>query len=271
MQFDQPPLLELIAQVKWLTAPTGQAQPTIPLTIPQPIFPTSLQEEFFSSFSKESAASGWTASERMFPSGYPLLSYQPVLRIRSFRDTESHMIYQVGPGVFSAHAMPPYKNWESFRPFAERGLEYLLKVRPPDERDKHFFGVTLRYLDLFTPKLIGDITVGKFLTEILGFSLTIPSVLGAQIRPGVTAEPQLTLSVPLASGLEMQLSVAGNATVGDRKGILMDTAVSTQGVVASNADSVFAVWEEAHNAIRKTFIGLTTKLHSAMGPIEGSQ
>jgi hypothetical protein len=92
-------------------------------------------------------------------------------------------------------------------------------------------------------------------------------VLNEQIRQGETAAPTLSLLLPLESGLKMRLSIVGSSIVGDKKGILMDTAVSTQRAVVSSRDAVLAVWENAHSTIRKTFVGLTTKLHSEMIPI----
>jgi uncharacterized protein (TIGR04255 family) len=271
MQFDQPPLIELIAELRWLPTLSGQGQVLHVPTMPQPIFATSLQEEFFLAFTKESARSGWTASERTVPLGVPYLSYQPVLRIRSLKEAESQMMYQLGAGIFSAHALPPYKNWESFRPFAEHGLDSLLRTRPAEDRDKEFIAVILRYLDLFTTQLIGDVPIGLFLTNILGFSLELPPILREQIRVGAQAEPQVSVRLPLSSGLEMHVSVVGNSTVGDKQGILMDTVVTSKESVRPTRDAVLSVWEEAHNAIRRTFVGLTTKIHSMMKPIEVSQ
>jgi uncharacterized protein (TIGR04255 family) len=270
MQFEKPPLVELVAEVKWLSVPSGSPpqniQPVNP-TSTQPMFATSDQEEFFAAFTRESARSGWTASERMFPSGLPLLSYQPALRVRSLQEKETQMIYQVGPGLFSAHALPPYKNWESFRPFVERGLAYLIQSRPKGERGMEFFSVSLRYLDVFTPELVGDVQLGAFLTDILGFSLQLPGVLTAQLRQGTEAEPTLGLLLPLQSGLEMRLNI-GRGIMGDKSGIIVDTGVSTSRGIGPTSGEVFAVWEEAHTAIRRTFVGLTGKLHAAMIPIE---
>lgn len=267
MQFDQPPLIELVAELRWL-AVSGQGPSNLSPTIPHPILATPPQEEFFHDFSRVTALSGWTASERMLPVGFPLINFQPVLRIRSLKETESQMLYQVGPGVFSANALPPYKNWESFQPFAARGLDFLLKARIPAERQNNFFNVALRYLDVFTPALIGDMSIGKFLTDILGFSLSLPPVLSRQIKAGGEAEPHILLRLPLASDLLMTLQIA-NGIVGDNKGIVMNTEVTSQKEIAPNRDAVLAVWEQAHSAIRETFVGLTTTIHAKMKPLQG--
>lgn len=268
LQFDKPPLIELVAELRWIALPP---QVNAPLGFPQPMMATSEIETFLSNFAQKSAESGWAASERLVPQGYPMLSYQPVYRVRSFKPEESHMLYQLGAGLYSAHALPPYKNWEAFRPFAERGLGYLLDSRVGDDRNKDFFGVSLKYLDVFTKELVGDLSVGRFLTEILGFSLTIPPVLEEQIAEGRESEPTLAIQIPLKSGLDMRISLIGGAVAGDRKGILMDTSVQSNGNVQADKNAVMAVWEEAHAAIRRTFVGLTTRIHSAMIPIEDSK
>jgi len=268
LQFDKPPLIELVAELRWIALPPPM---NAPLGFPQPILATSEIETFLSNFAQKSAESGWTASERLVPQGYPILSYQPIYRVRSFKPEESQMLYQLGAGLYSAHALPPYKNWESFRPFVERGLNYLLDSRVGDDQRKDFFGVSLKYLDVFTKELIGDVSIGRFLTEILGFSLTIPPILEEQIAEGREAEPTLAIQIPLKSGLDMRISLIGGAVAGDRKGILMDTSVQCNRNVQADKNAILAVWEEAHAAIRRTFVGLTKSIHSAMIPIEGSK
>jgi uncharacterized protein (TIGR04255 family) len=264
MQFDQPPLIELVAELKWLPD-TGQTAISPSSTTSVPSLATSSQEEFFSAFFNESARSGWAASERVIPINFPQVTFLPALRIRSTSRDQAPMLYQLGTGIFAANALPPYKNWDSFRPFAERGLEYLLKTRPPSERDRPFFSVIVRYLDLFTPELIGDVSPARFLTETLGFTLTLPPALGKQINVGSEPEPQIALTFPLAPDLTMRLAI-GPGNLGDKKGIVMNTEVSSQGNVEPNRDAVIAVWERAHTSIRNTFMGLTEKLHLAMKP-----
>jgi len=268
MQFSKPPLVELVAELKWLPVAQGP-MPSTSQMVPQPILATTAQEEFFSAFVRESARSGWNASERIVPLNFPLVSQQPALRIRSFSDNEAQMLYQVGPGIFSAHALPPYKNWESFRPFVARGLKCLLKTRAPGEKNQEFFSISLRYLDLFTPEFIGNMPVSEFLTKILGFTLELPAVLQRQVRQGESALPQISIQIPLSSGAQLTLTVGGGAIVGDKTGILMHTDVSNRNGIPATEDDVFAVWDDAHKAIRETFVGLTPALYSVMQPIEG--
>jgi uncharacterized protein (TIGR04255 family) len=269
MQFEKPPLLELTAEVKWLSAPQSPwLQPTNPSDQGALVASLAAHEDFFRRLIAAAAASGWTATERLVAQGQMLLSYQPIVRIRSSQEKDSRVIYQAGAGVFSAHALAPYKNWESFRPFAERGLGYLMQARVGDDSKKEFFGIVLRYLDLFTPDVIGDVSAGGFLRDILGFKLEIPKVLSDQIATGKTVEPrQITLQLPLDSGLEMQMTIAGNAQVGDRTGIIMDIVVSSPRSVPAEINEVMAVWDRAHSAIHHTFVGLTEKIHERMRPI----
>lgn len=266
MQFEKPPLIELVAELKWLPE-FGQTPTTPPSTVSTPTLPISPLEEFYAAFFRESAQSGWAASERVIPPNFPQVVYMPVLRIRSANPDQSPMLYQLGAGIFAANALPPYKNWESFRPFAERGLDYLLKTRPPAEKERPFFSVILRYLDIFTAELIGDMTPARFLTDILGFSLDLPPVLKEQVREGAEAEPQIALSIPLSDDLTMRFAVA-YSNLGDKQGIVVNTEVSCMTGIASNRAAVVAVWERAHTAIRRTFVGLTEKLHTAMKPIK---
>jgi len=251
MQFQKPPLIELVAELKWLVVPAA----------------SSSQEEFFSAFVKGAALTGWSASERIIPVNFPLLSTHPALRIRTLKETESQMLYQVGPGVFSANALPPYKTWESFRPFVEQGLDILLATRPREERDANFLSISLRYLDLFTRDFVGDLSIAEFVTDILGFRLELPEIFEREIKHGEQATPQLSFQIPLATGARMSLSI-GEAVVGDKKGVLMNTEVTDQSGISPQRDRVLAVWESAHDVIRRTFLGLTPKLYSVMEPIK---
>lgn len=177
MQFARPPLVEVVATLRWIPAFPGLITSNIPPDRPQPIFPTPPMEEFLTGFTKQVAMLGWASSERMIPQGMPYLSYQPALRVRSLDDKMSNMIYQVGPGVFSAHALLPYKNWESFRPFAKDGLEALLKTRAIQEQNSPFIAIELRYLNVFTPELVDNISTFRFFTDVMGFGLQLPAAL----------------------------------------------------------------------------------------------
>ena len=65
----------------------------------------------------------------------------------------------------------------------------------------------------------------------------------------------------------MRLGVNGNAVWGDKKGILMSTVVSSQRSVSPELKDISAVFEASHLAIRRTFVGLTERVHSKMVPV----
>ena len=267
MQFDRPPFLEVIASLKWIPVSSGQMKSNIAPEQPQPIFATPLQDDFISGFAKGAAALGLTVSERMVPPGMPYISYQPALRVRALDNENSKMLYQVGPGLFSANAVPPYRNWEAFRPFAQDGLDALLMTRNVEEKGSPFINVALRYMNLFTSELVGQRSTFQFFTEVMGFELKLPETLRSRLKDDQKVEPQLSLRLALRSGLEMHLNFVGTATIGDKTGILMDIIVASKENIVADHNAVSQVWEEAHTAIQDTFLALTTPLHSTMRAI----
>jgi uncharacterized protein (TIGR04255 family) len=261
MQFSQPPLIELIAEFRW--APSGATSAN--QAVPTAVFLSAREEEFFARIADRVSEWGFSASERVVPSGFLVPPFQVVYRFRRPQKKGEHYLYQVGPGVFTANALPPYKNWNAFRPIVQDGINLLIDLRDDSEKNAEFINVSLRYIDLFPPDLTEGQPMLAFLTDTLGIGLDLPSVLSDQAALQKDIQPQVQLNIPLRTGLNMSLTIA-NGVAGGKPGVVMDTTVQAAHPTASNSAAVMETLESAHSSIRQTFLGLTKRLHAKMEP-----
>lgn len=263
MIFANPPLLELVAELRWLPGASGQDNPSGGAVTIQ--FPIPFIEETFETFRRSIAEKGFVASERLVPAGFPTLPFTIAQRFRKPSGQENYA-YQIGLGVFSANALPPYRSWESFRPIVREGVSTLLSSRHASDRAD--ISVLLRYLDMFTEEFTGERKSLDFLNDVLGITLRLPAALAEQTAGLHDVRAALQFLVPLRDGLTMNLAFQ-EATAAGKSGVLMTTEVSTVRPVAADLDSIMENFEKAHGYIRGTFLGLTTKIHDKMKLVEG--
>lgn len=264
MLFANPPLVELVAELRWVAGASVASTPGQPLTLQFPL-PAPQLDETFSRFSEQVATKGFGMSERLVPVGFPYFPFSVVYRFRK-SPAQGNFLYQIGPGVFSANALPPYRNWESFRPTVEDGIQALLESRQDFERGD-FTAISLRYIDLFSEEFTSGMRSYRFLNEVLGIKLALPRVLIDQIGETDKVQSGLQLSIPLKKGLLMNLNLQEGAAAG-KNGILMIIEVLTTQPTPSNLLRIMETLENAHDSIRVTFLGLTEKLTFRMNPVQ---
>ena len=175
--FQNAPLVEIIAEVRW-SDPSAVSAPGTPFGISMP--GTVANDDFLMRFGGLAYASGFKQSERLIPPGFPVPVGQVSHRYRPADDhpdelTKSAM-WQIGPGVFAANGVPPYKSWTEFRPLVEKGIAALVETRPEAVRSSPFSHVSLRYIDAFTERFTEGISAEAFLSEKLGLGFSIPDV-----------------------------------------------------------------------------------------------
>jgi uncharacterized protein (TIGR04255 family) len=115
ISFEHPPLVEVAAELRW-GLPGLSPQAPAGVSFPVAGLPSTGHEEFFTRFSREIAAHGFTMVERLLPPGFPALPFQPVYRFRTAAQESGTRLYQLGTNTFSAHATPPYRSWHEFEP-----------------------------------------------------------------------------------------------------------------------------------------------------------
>ncbi|MBE3025970.1 TIGR04255 family protein [Janthinobacterium sp. GW458P] len=263
------PLVELIAEIRWRSASEGGASVSelAPLG-PVLIMDTGGLDEFYMHFGGRAFAMNFASSERLSPAGVPTFLHQPVYRFKKTTDGVVDCLYQVGPGIFSANAIPPYKSWEQFAPVIRAGLEALLASRPSSEVDEPIMAVSLRYIDLFGPALMGDQTPAAFIRDVLGLRLEIPPALSGLASSEAEVKPFLQLQIPMRDGMAMSFSVGEGGAAG-RQGVIMDTSVATTVDVAPSVDAVMQAFNVAHEAIDASFRKLIAPLSKLLPAEKG--
>jgi uncharacterized protein (TIGR04255 family) len=263
------PLIELVAEVRWNPEAT---QPISQYPVggnPQfvALGGTTKSEEFFMRFGAEVARLNYPATERLVPPGFPPINGQPVYRFRKQAQGDLTSLYQVGTGLFTANAVPPYQTWDQFCPVVKDGVMALISSRPESEKKQPFTVVSLRYIDAFGPELTLGKNIGEFMESVLGISIKLPDGLLNQLAPSSTFKPTLQLQIPMLGGLIMNIGV-GEGIANNKPTIIMDTTVATTVAIAANAEAVMASLNLARNAIHDVFFAVTKPIIELMRPTE---
>ncbi|HTT75305.1 MAG TPA: TIGR04255 family protein [Candidatus Binataceae bacterium] len=261
--FHNAPLIEILAELRWhpaqLSMPFalsgGAAQQPMSIVVGNPL------EVFFGRFSDEISKHGFRRSERLVPPGQAFVQGQAAVRFRS--DPEKlNVLYQIGHGMFSANATPPYRSWSHFLPEVEKGIDALLASRADDEKATSFSSVSLRYIDAFNPNLTKGYDVTTFLSDVLKFRIDLPDVL-VKYRVG-NVRPFLALTIPTAKG-SLYLAYAEGLVAG-KTGIVFDTTFSVVQPIPPQREAIVIALDSAHTVIRDVFMELTKPIHPQMQP-----
>jgi len=263
--FSNAPLIEIIAELRWGNNPNNSApaQPGVPVLV----LNSSNLDEFFMRFGGEIYQNGFQKTERLVPVDFPLMLYQPVYRYRKDSESDGAVLYQTGPGIFSANAISPYKSWNVFSPVVQSGIEALLRSRDVSEKDSPFTTVSLRYIDAFGPKLTQGMDVETFLRDILGVSIDLPNAISKVVAPYMKVKPHIQLQLPINDNTIMSLTLA-EAMVNNDLSIIMDSTVVMSGDITPTAEVVMNSLNESRNIIHDMFINLTKKISPLMVPVE---
>lgn len=250
---ENAPVIEVIAELRWrpLAVPEGLFSGPGPKMIPPPL--GGRTHEFFGRLSDRMCALGYTKTTRLVPEPFPMLVQQPVLRFEAPENGRPKSLYHVGPGLFSANAVPPYESWSSaFSATVARGVEALLATRDAAEKDVLFEGVTLRYLDAFGPVLTEGRDSLDFIREVLGISVDLPAALTQHLHDGATWKPFLQFHLPVGDGLVMSIAI-GDGFANDQPTVLMDWSLSCSYPVKPDAAEVMNVLNHAHDLIYRSW------------------
>jgi uncharacterized protein (TIGR04255 family) len=270
IQFKNSPLVELIAELRWgvadmLPSPAGEQSFGAP---PQVVMTVTQHEDFFMKFGGAIYGHGFQDVERLVPPNFPYIVGQPARRFRKSSDAANPVLYQVGPGIFTANATAPYKNWDEFAPVVAEGVAALLKTRAPAEADSPFVAASVRYIDAFGVDFIGEDEIGQFIAEKFGIKIELPAALTSVIDAVKQPKPFLQLQIPISGGLVMSVGV-GEGVVQGQRSVVLDTTVVTVNPTAADLESVMQQLHAARGAIHKMFISLTDKLREKMQPVIG--
>lgn len=259
IQFRNAPLIEVIAELRWgPTFPPLLAAPGQQFTLDADM---SQNEEFFMHFGAECSLKGLQRAERIVPPGFPVLPGQVVYRFRS-GDRNVHNLLQVGPGVFTANALPPYE-WDTFERFLTEGIDTLLSARPKKEFEEQFATVNLRFVNGFDDAFTKGKSRIQFLEE-LGFRLGTPRGLQDIVQGSSEAGFNMNYTALLQDGARINVNLGEGAKEGQPIQVL--ELGFTHSNISSDKGELVAVLNKCHSLIEKIFLDITEKFHPIMLP-----
>lgn len=263
LSFDKAPLVEIIAELRWdQPHQMTQGQPHETVVLPTTFIESNKQDEFFMRFGGECYQQGFVRAERLVPPGFPTLPFQPIYRYRP-AEASSSSLFQIGAGLFSANATPPYKSWEDFSPIVMSGVKALLNARAEGEQSQAFSSVSLRYIDAYDASFWQGLSFSEFMKQVLGFSINLPPAISSLIPEGKPVTPLIQMSVPLHEGETMNISLGHGFTNGS-EAVIMDTTVSASTEISADAEAIMASLGKARKIIHDVFLQITAPIHNLM-------
>lgn len=250
-EMDKKPLIEAVAELRWGAAGAMPAQVISgqPFTFGQD---ASASEDFFMNFGAECAVLGMPRAERVVPHGFPIMPGQVVYRFKS-TDKGLHNLLQVGVGVFSANALPPYRSWVEFKEFIALGLDALLASRPAQEKNTEFLHVNLRYINGFDAEYRAGETHHDFLGR-LGFSVGKPKALEILLSEANEEIDNISISSRLNEKSSFHINVYEGVKNNMPAQIVELSSIVLN--VSPDKEAVLSVFEDAHELIERIFFDM---------------
>jgi uncharacterized protein (TIGR04255 family) len=257
ISFKKAPVIELVAELRWTPAgDDAMAAGNVALAL------GTQAEEFFQRFGNAVASDGFTQAERLVPSGVPLLVHHVVWRFR--KPGDPNKLLQVGPGLFSANALQPYRRWREFEPTIALGVKALLASRAGNETDLPFNSASLRYINAFSGDLLGGKGPAAFISDVLGFKQSMPTPISSLHDPNRSMSASVNLLVPIVNTTKTMKLVIGDGAVKAEPAAIFDITVTEPTQVATS--DALTTFKTSRDIIHQCFLNLTKSLHEAMQP-----
>lgn len=268
-RFDNPPLVELVAELRWrdLSLPAG-LPPGFPVGFPFPGSQVAFDQQL-PEMTSAMTSIGYGQSERLMPAGFPAPTETPIVRYRysgTIEKNREHLpstLFQIGSGIFTANAVKPYKSWDDFRPIVEHGVRILLETQKSKVGG---YSLVLRYIDAFRRDLTGDMNHMQFLRNVLGFGVDLPAVLLTHAEERQIEIPAMQITIPLGFG-SLQLQMTQGEVEGDRAFIL-ENVVIINGLIEPSVEAIMESFSKARDVIHDVFVKMSAPLKDKMAPVE---
>ncbi len=260
MVFDNAPLVEVIAELRWQTVPIA----TVPGGSVDPFFDPTLN-----ALRAEVAKLGLVFEELVVPAEIPkeLLTGKATNRFRSGQNRWP--LLQIGPGIFTANITPPYNGWTTFVPFLRNGLEKLFESYPASSQTMKLEAITLKYVDAFTAAH-GRQDAWNFLSEGLGFSITPPAeltdgdLLEGGPRDGILA---MAFNASKPAGATLNINISNGTKDNAPATIFQISMTSNLGKQAPDLENVMGWFNDSHEVLSESFRKILREdVKTAMGP-----
>lgn len=261
--FQNAPLVEIVAELRW-QMPQLSAVDASGNTMQLPVTPfDNAVEAFFHRVTAAVGKHGFTRLEQLAPVGMPVLLPQMTYRYR--RADELPVLAQVGPGMFSVNALPPYKSWAEFRPWLENGIEALLDAFG---EQKLPLVASLRYIDAFRHDLTGERDARAFATDVLGFRLELPQSLRTHVTDERTVRAAFQIALPI-KGMQMAITLS-DGQLGGQQAVLMNTDVRIDGFLDADKNRILAALDSARALVHEIFVDITRPIRDKMQPADAT-
>lgn len=263
-QRENAPLVEVIAELKWELPEFPAPGSGVPAFI-GPDIAEKFERQFENFGDLVSAEHSYR--ERLTPPNFPLLTHQPTYRFANRQDGQHTTLCQIGPGILSIHAVPPYESWSKFKTVVEICLQALLESIHSEDGVR-ISSIDLRYVDAFKRNLTQQHTTISFLQQVMGFDFSLPQVISQHLIEGEAVTPYSQLRIPMADNFFMLISV-GEGTASGESAVIADTSVTKFRPVENSVSSLMKDLDRAHDVIRDVFDGLTKKISHLMPEVGG--
>ncbi len=224
-----------------------------------------LKKTFFSEFGRLIAKHGFCRAERLVPVGVSVLSYQAVYRFKH-KDDSVPVVFQIGPNIFTANAVPPYESWTSFSRYVGDGIAILDDASRNKKINVRLHTQLIRYIDMFSGNLLRGMSPDRFIRETIGFRIQIPEALQKRVPRNRTAKGQLLqVSALLHDNIELTITAAESMQHGNPVALLDWVAM-----VKSNGhfddDVIMHTLDRAQNVIHEMFMEIVSPITDVMDP-----
>ncbi|WP_395642399.1 TIGR04255 family protein [Rudaea sp.] len=255
------PLVEIVAEIRW---PVSQSDGAVVLPAGQnfslPLVDLNKIEPFFRQVSAAVAKLGFDKPERLGMTDFPILpSNQVVYRYR--RADGKPVLMQVGPGIFTVNALPPYESWAQFQPWLDKGVDALLEALLENPGG---LTIGLRYIDAFRQNLTDGRNANRFATEVLGFRFDLPKSLRSHAASDDVVRAALQVGMPV-DGMQMGVSLS-DGKFSDDKAVLMSTDIRADAELPAEKAAIVSALNKAHELAHETFMGMTESIRDKLRP-----
>lgn len=243
--YENPPLREVIVEYRWALTT---------LKVVQGVRIDPFYQVLLQKFTSDVAKIGFEVVESRIPDNAPieLFSYQPTRLFRA--KPNAWPIFQIGPGIFTANATPPYGGWSSFMPHIKAGLDILFKIYPEDFLSPQ--RISLRYINGFVASH-GMLSQAAFIRDTLKLAGALPAAIRDCAEGGIRDILQTgRIRVPLSTQPQSTGEVIWNAgrVKGEDAVILEFKAITS--AASKSSDKVLAELNASHDIISRWFEGL---------------
>lgn len=244
--YENPPLIEVIAEIHW----SLQRLQTVNGFI-DPYF-----EKFRSACREGMKEAGYGFEEFVVPPEIPLelVGHSATNRFRRERDTWP--VLQIGPGVFTANIVPPYKGWKFFRTIIHQGISLLTKFYPHSDETLKPERLHLRYINGLTDSF-GMIEPSKFIREDLRLNVPLSDSFKAIIdgdnpEIGHFGRLEIPIKQPVGAlaGIKWDLGAANG-----KRAIILEIDVKSRGTGSTpqHGKDMIAWLDDAHTITHHLF------------------